>query len=295
MKRQALCLTVLATTFFALPASARDDGITGFEWGRNSKDFDVMPSGPQPLKNLTRRPDGVADDHQLVGDYHNPILTPYAAAIVKQKGELAMAGGFPNSEDQCRPTAPPFTFATQFDFQILPKKDGDLTILYHANGQVRHVRMNGTHPTKLIPSSMGDSIGHWEGDVLVIDTVGVKVDSFTSVDRFGTPQTDGMHIIERYRLIDGARAKADLDKFEHIAGIVGGRPPGGYVNPDAGLQGLRLEVTMEDPKVFTAPLTGVVTYRRLIVGWREDVCADNPVEHYKDEWIGLPTANHQDF
>jgi hypothetical protein len=52
---------------------------------------------------------------------------------------------------------------------------------------------------------------------------------------------------------------------------------------------------MEDPKVFVAPLTARVTYRRLITQWQEDVCADNPVEHYKDEWIGLPRAEHSDF
>lgn len=294
MKQELLSLG-LALAFVSLPAFAADNGITGYEWGRNSKDFDGMPSGPQPLKNLTRRPDGVADDHQLVGDYRNPVLTPFAAAAVRQKGELAMAGGFPSSEDQCRPEAPPFTFAVQFDFQILPKKDGDLTILYHGNDWVRHVRMNGIHPAKVVPSAMGDSIGHWEGETLVIDTVGVKVDPFTSVDRFGTPQSGAMHVVERYRLIDGARAKADLDRFESVAGIVGGRPPGGYVNPDPSLKGLRLEVTMEDPKSFTQPLTGVVTYRRLLVGWREDVCADNPVEHYKDEWVGLPAAMHSDF
>src|SRR5207244_1979950 len=44
---------------------------------------------------------------QLVGDYRNPILTPFAAAIVKRKGEQAPARGFPSSEDQCRPIAPP--------------------------------------------------------------------------------------------------------------------------------------------------------------------------------------------
>jgi hypothetical protein len=63
-------------TIFSLPAFAANDGITGVEWGRNSKDFDGMPSGPQPLRNLSRDPNGVADDRHLVGDYHNSILTP---------------------------------------------------------------------------------------------------------------------------------------------------------------------------------------------------------------------------
>jgi hypothetical protein len=293
MKRQALFLSIVTAAIFAVPAFAANDGITGVQWGRNSKDFDAMPSGPQPLRNLTRDANGVADDHALVGDYHNPILTPYAAAIVKQKGEEAIAGGFTTPKEQCRPLAPPFSAAIQFDFQILQKKNGDLAIVYHADNQVRHIRMNGTHPAKVVPSPMGDSIGHWEGDMLVIDTIGVKSDSLTMVDRFGIPLTEAMHVVERYRQIDGARAKADLSKYEESEGVVGGRTNG--YNPDTKLTGLRLEVTMEDPKVFTAPLTGVVTYRRLTFGWREDVCADNPVEHYKDEWIGLPVASHPDF
>ena len=54
-----------------------------------------------------------ANAGQLVGDYRNPILTP-DAAVVKQKGELAIAGkGFPNAQDQCRPMAPPFALAMQ--------------------------------------------------------------------------------------------------------------------------------------------------------------------------------------
>jgi hypothetical protein len=77
-------LHVVMATIVVVPAFAADDGVTGLQWARNSKDFDGMPSGPQPLRNLYRLPNGVANDRQLVGDYHNPILTPYAAAIVKQ-------------------------------------------------------------------------------------------------------------------------------------------------------------------------------------------------------------------
>jgi hypothetical protein len=160
---------------------------------------------------------------------------------------------------------------------------------------VRHIRMNGTHPANFAASSMGDSVGHWEGDALVIDTVGIKTDAFTSIDRFGTPQSEAMHVVERYRLIDGAVAKAQIDKYETSEGTVGGGQRVAGYNPDTGLKGLQLEVTMEDPKVFTAPLTARVTYRALITQWQESVCADNPVEHYEGEWIGLPKADRPDF
>jgi hypothetical protein len=306
MKRQALFFNVVAAAIFAAigtatfiwPAFAADgaSGILGVRWGKNAFNFEGMPSGPQPLRNLSRLPDGKANAGRLVGDYRNPILTPEAAAVVKQKGELAIAGkGFPNAQDQCRQIAPPFTFAMQLGFAMLPAPGGDIIIVNDQNANVRHIRMNAAHPAKPMPSSMGDSVGHWDGDELVIDTVGVKVDAFTSVDRFGTPQSDAMHAIERYRLIDGAVAKAQIDKYETSEGTVGGGGRIAGYHPDTSLKGLQLEVTMEDPKVFTAPLTARVTYRRLISEWQEAVCADNPVDHYKDEWIGLPKADHPDF
>ena len=297
MKRQALFFGTFTAMMLALPAFAADaPGMFEVRWGKNAFNFEGMPSGPQPLRNLSRLPNGKANAGRLVGDYRNPILTPEAAAVVKQKGELAIAGkGFPNAQDQCRAIAPPFSFAMTLGFAMLPAKGGDIVMVNDQNANVRHIRMNGTHPAKLVPSSMGDSVGRWEGDELVIDTVGVKVDPFTSVDRFGTPQSDAMHVVERYRLIDGNVAKAQIDKYETSEGTVGGGGRNAGYNPDTSLKGLELQVTMEDPKVFTAPLTARVTYRRLISEWQESVCADNPVEHYKDEWIGLPKADHADF
>ncbi len=298
MKRQALFFSTITVLMLTQSTFAADgaSSILEVRWGKNAFNFEGMPSGPQPLRNLNRLPDGKANARQLVGDYRNPILTPEAAAIVKQKGELATAGkGFPNAQDQCRPMAPPFALAMQLGFTMLPNKDGNITIIYDQNMNVRHIRMNDTHPANLVPSPMGDSIGHREGDMLVIDTVGIRTDAFTSVDRFGTPQSEAMHVVERYRLIDGALAKAQIDKYETSEGTVGGGGrPAGY-NPDTSLKGLQLEVTMEDPKVFTTPLIARVTYRRLISEWQESVCADNPMEHYEGEWIGLPKANHPDF
>ena len=298
MKRHVLFVSVFTTAMIALPALAADGapGMFSVRWGKNAFNFEGMPSGPQPLRNLSRRPDGTANAGQLVGDYHNPILTPEAAAAVKAKGDLAIAGkGFPNSQDQCRAIAPPFSSAMQLGFEMLPTKNGDITIIYDNNHNVRHVRMNGAHPANVKPTPMGDSIGRWEGDTLVIDTVGVKVDPFTSVDRFGTPQSEAMHVVERYRLIDGAVAKAQIDTYEKREGTVGGGGRDAGYHPDTNLKGLEAQVTMEDPKVFKQPLTARVTYRRLISERTEAVCADNPVEHYKDEWIGLPRADRPDF
>lgn len=298
MKRQSLCFGIFVAAVVVLPAVAADDGsaMLNYRWGKNAFNFEGMPTGPQPLKNLSRLPSGKANAGRLVGDYNNPILTPYAAQIVKQKGELAAAGkGFPNSQDQCRPIAPPFTFAMQLGLVILPLKNGDLTFLYDNNDNTRHIRMNATHPANLKPTPMGDSVGHWDGDALVIDTIGVQLSPYSSVDRFGTPQSEMMHTIERYQLIDGPTAYAQQNQYETSEGTVGGGGRNAGYNPDKNLKGLELDVTMEDPKVFRQPLTARVTYRRVLTTWSEGVCADNPMEHYKDEWIGLPRAARADF
>jgi hypothetical protein len=298
MNRAMLFFSILGA-IVAVPALAdQESGLLNHRFGKNTFNFDHLPSGPRPLTNLSRRPDGLANNLQLVGDYRNPILTPYAAAVVKQKGELAIAGkGFPNAQDQCRQPAPPMALAMKLVFEMLQTKNGDVEILYGED--VRHVRMNSTHPANLKPTHMGDAVGHWEGESLVIDTVGIKTDAYSSVDRFGTPQSNQMHVIERYRLVDGAGAKAGVDRFEQTEGHVGGGGRGGgrnpEYNPDLGLKGVELDVTMEDPKVFTAPLAARVTYRPVLSQWEEDICADNPVEHYKDEWIGLPRAIPPDF
>jgi len=298
MKRRARFLGTFAGIMLALPAYAGEgaQGMLQVRWGKNAFNFEGMPSGPQPLRNLSRLPNGKANAGRLVGDYHNPILTPAAAAIVKQKGDLAIAGkGFPNSQDQCRPMAPPFALAMQLGFVMLPAQNHEIAIVYDQNMNIRHIRMDGAHPAKLSPSTMGDAIGRWEGDTLVIDTIGIKLDTFTSIDRFGTPQSEAMHVIERYRLIDGAVAKAQIDKYETSEGTVGGGGRIAGYNPDTSLKGLQLEITMEDPKVFNAPFTARVTYRPLISQWQETVCADNPVDHYPGEWIGLPRAERADF
>src|ERR1700731_1946367 len=141
MKRQALFLSAFTAAILTLPAFADDgaSGILGFRWGKNVFNFEGLPSGPQPLRNLSRLANGKANAGRLVGDYRNPILTPEAAAVVKQKGELAIAGkGFPNAQDQCRPIAPPFTFAMQLGLAMLPGKNGDIDIIYDQNMNVRH-------------------------------------------------------------------------------------------------------------------------------------------------------------
>jgi hypothetical protein len=268
-------------------------------WARVGMDPELLPSGPKPLVNLRRPMDdphvnGGGDPLPLVGDYNNPILRPRAADAVKKAGELSAGGRInPDPSNQCAPYSPPYIFTIQLGVQMLQGND-EIVMLYPQDDQVRRVRLNAVHPKKVIPSAMGDSVGHYEGDALVIDTIGVKIGRVTMVDRYGTPQSAALHLVERYRLIDVATAKEAMTFHERRVGRGPGAPGTGPYDPNAG-HALQLIYTVEDPNVFTAPWSAQITYRRTMVPWSEQVCAENIVEYWPGMNIGVPKANRPDF
>jgi hypothetical protein len=139
--------------------------------------FEPPASGPGPVLNRSRRPDGVANFQQLVGDFANPILQRRAADVVKKHGEVSLAGnGYPTPSNQCWPGGVPYVF-WDFLVQIFQRPDRILMI-YRQGPEMRHVRMNADHPAQVTPSWYGDSVGHYEDDTLVIDTVGIKIGPF---------------------------------------------------------------------------------------------------------------------
>src|ERR1700676_3585395 len=72
--------------------------------------------------------------------------------------------------------------------------------------------MNEPHPAHVTRSWYGDSVGHYEGGTLIIDTVRIKVGPFAMVDWYGTPHTEALHVVERYRLLDYAAAKEGFER-----------------------------------------------------------------------------------
>jgi len=109
---------------------------------------------------------------------------------------------------------------------MLPAAGGNITIVYDANMNVRRIRMNGTHPAKLQPSPTGDSVGHWEGDTLVIDTV--NFNDKTRLDTIGHPHSDQLHLIQRFT-----------------------RPDLGHIS---------YEMIVDDPKTFTKQWNNTRTF-----------------------------------
>jgi hypothetical protein len=274
----------------------------GFPW------FEPPASGPGPITNLSRWAGqgpsgpggslalpagkvGISNYDQLVGDYNSPILQPWAAAVVKRFGEISLAGiTAPNPSNQCWPFPMLFIYK-QATMQMI-QQPHRITMLYSGNSEVRRVRLNQPHTSPLKPSWYGDSVGHYEGDTLVIDTVGVKTDrKYAMIDLFGTPYTDKLHVVERYRLRDYDDVKDALDRHSKenwlVQGDVWTRHRGGKF--------LQAHVTVEDEGVFTTPWTGTLTYAPGGARVAEGVCAENRMEYYNNRESDVPRATRPDF
>jgi len=111
----------------------------------------------------------------VIGDYQNPILQPWAAAIVKQHADLERAGfAAPETKQSCWPGGVPNMLSIPSSMELL-QTPNEVTILYSNDHQIRFIYLNRPHPAHVTPSWYGDSIGHYEGDTLVVDTVGIAV------------------------------------------------------------------------------------------------------------------------
>jgi hypothetical protein len=184
----------------------------------------------------------------------------------------------------------PYIFR-DFGIQLLQQAH-QITILYSQDHEVRRVRMNQPHPAQVTPSWYGDSVGHYEGDTLVVDTVGIKTGRpFAMVDMYGTPYTKALHVVERYRLLDYEAAKEAVER----AGKENVRIPGYGPEPNYRGKGLQLQFTVEDEGVFTTRWSATVTYLRAAIEWPEIVCAENPHEYYAGKDASVPKSDKPDF
>jgi len=155
---------------------------------------------------------------------------------------------------------------------------------------VRRVSLNQPHPQPLTPSWYGDSVGHYEDDTLVIDTVGVRTDRpYAMIDLFGTPYSKSLHIVERYRLREYHDVKDAIERNIKenwlFAGDVFSKHRGKF---------LQLHVTIEDEGVFTTPWTATLTYVPSNDQFPEVVCAEN-MRWFPRTEATVPIAHKPDF
>jgi hypothetical protein len=138
---------------------------------------------------------------------------------------------YENAAATCRPAGQVWQLGLIYPFHVFQRKDA-LLFLFSEMHTVWSVRMNGSH-RKSEPQYMGDSVGHWDGNTLVVDTTGYRQPLW--IDPDGTPASAGAHATFRIRRIDYGQPK------------------------------LEIVMTVDDPAMYTAPWSIVRTFV-----WRPD-------------------------
>jgi hypothetical protein len=135
------------------------------------------------------------------------------------------------------------------------------------------------------PSWYGDSIGHYEGDLLIVDTIGIKVAPLSTVDRYGTPHTEALHVVERLHMVEQTTAGVEPLRRGGFQGDIDDAVDRGYKG-----KVLRVDFTVDDPGAFNMPWSGVVVYNRARGQFIEDVCAENIHDYIMNRDSAVPTA-----
>jgi hypothetical protein len=177
-----------------------------------------------------------------------PPMTPWAEEKFKANrpnvGPRAVSISESNDPIlQCAPPGVPRIYLIRGEPMEIANIPGRVLMLFEYDHFVRNIYTGGrAHPIDPNPSWMGDSIGKWEGDTLVVDTVGFN--DKTWLDNDGHPHTEDLHVVERIR----------------------------RVNHDT----LTIDTTIDDPKAYTKPWGGHAIYE-LKPDWNlgEMVCEDN--------------------
>ena len=247
------------------------DSVTG--WLKPPGDEFLQPDfGPGPVKSDPAHPyfsNAIARQETVkIADLTNPILQPWVVEQMRKANDEVLAGkvGF-TARSRCWPHGVPgfLLYPVHPIFFIQTPKA--VVMVWGQDFQLRRVYLNVPHSADPKPSWYGESIGHYEnGDTLVVDTVGFN--DKTYIDNYRTPHTTKLHVVERFKLVEGGEA-------------------------------LEVDVRVEDPGAFTMPWSARQRYRRdqrpTEVPLHEMVCAENNGDHFSQGLHPIPQADKPDF
>jgi hypothetical protein len=219
-----------------------DDG-----WMTTSNDYFPPDHGPMPVTFDPAYPyvanRRAAQPTFRVADLTNSNLRPWTIEAMVEPNEIVKAGGMGfTPRSACMPAGTPAFFLYIREPVYIYQGRDTVLIFYSGNAEMRRVHMNVPHAENPVPTWYGDSVGHYEGDTLVIDTVALDKRSY--VDLYRTPHTEKLHVVERWRM------NADATELE-------------------------VNFTVEDEGAFFEPWSGSQRYTRVNRPFEERRCAEN--------------------
>jgi hypothetical protein len=259
-------------------------------WYSYSRDFIPPASGPGPVVSDPAHPHISNDDFRVTGkqptqavaDLSNPILQPWARELMRKRNELVFSGKLARGAT-CRPgSVTSFINSPMTNPMYFLQTPTVVVMIRTSNNDFRHIYLTDKHSANVKTSWYGESIGHYEGDTLVIDTIGL--DDRTTVDGFGTPHTKQMHVIERWHLIENGNV---LEANVHV------EDPGAFTMPWDAIQRYR-QYEAAVRKVPIERLTQLASGEEGPL--REVRCAENPNSFFPGQSAPpIPQATVPDF
>ena len=245
-------------------------------WVAMSQDYLPPPSGPGPITYDKAHPvmertanqfGAVRESPMRLADLNNPNLKPWLVEYLKQANADLLAGKIRvGARANCMPGGVPqfLLYAGGFENLFVIQTPKEVLMIHQADTQVRHIYMDVPHSEHPALSWYGESVGHYEGDELVVDTIGLN-DRTLLDSHYDLPHTNQLHVIERFKLIDNGQA-------------------------------LQVGFTVDDPGAFNAPWSAIVRYRhaREPEFLTEEPCAENN-SAFLTAYVHPPTAGKPEF
>jgi len=284
--RETHALSVLFASALITSASAQAPAIPIFSpaanigWISYGPDFIPAPSGPRPvtfdpahpfiengIEYNAARP-GTKDESEQstfpVADLSNPILQPWAREELRKLNERVLSGRpLFSRQSSCWPMGVPGFLLYVVNPVFFLQRPNEVVLTATSDHMVRHIYLNVPHSKKPKLSWFGESVGHYEGDTLVVDTIGLTTKA--SIDNYRTPHSEKLHVVERFHMIDGGKL-------------------------------MEVNLNVEDPGAFTTPWSATQRYvRSEKAPLVESICAENNVNYFNVEIDPTPQAEKSDF
>jgi hypothetical protein len=244
--------------------SSNKVGLVG--WIPIGGDFIQIPGGPRLVSNDPAHPyvpNGAGGQPTYrIADLTNPNLKPWVKDRMKKDNDEVLAGKFAfTARSSCKPGGVPGFDVLLGGALFILQSPTEVTMIFSGNGETRHILLNAPHSAHPKPSWYGESVGHYEGDTLVVDTIGLNDKTF--LDNYRTPHTDKLHVTERWRPIEDGKK-------------------------------LEILMTIDDPDTFNQPWQALRQYDRVNRTLSEDICSENNFNPFGIDY-GTPMANKSDF
>jgi hypothetical protein len=290
----ALGLACAAVPALAATASPPDFAPNGsVSWIRiGEATFKPPLSGPGPIVDDPAHPTISNDDYRRTGkqptfpvaDLSNPILQPWVREELRKHNAEVLAGKSGLGPQQsCWPRGVPGFLLYGVQPVYIVQSPKEVLMTWQADHQIRHIYLDVPHSANPKPSWYGESVGHYEGDTLVVDTIGVNTKTF--IDGYLTPHTDKLHVVERFRLIEGGKT---LEAGVHV------EDPGAFTTPWNAIQRYRRVEPQKAENALVVANDG--TSSAAIAGpMLEASCAENNYSYFGNDSIPIPQAGKPDF